>query len=83
VTGAGLPSRVAQVPCSRAGLEGCEMRDNSLKLVLAFTLVYGVVGLVLLMAQPTGGATQAADAEGGLEIAANFGLFKARLATAE
>ena len=30
-----------------------------------------------------GGATQAADAEHGLEIAANFGLFKARLATAE
>jgi hypothetical protein len=59
------------------------MRDNSLKCVLTFTLVYGVIGLALLMAQPTAGVTQSADAEGGLGIAANFGLFKARLASAE
>jgi len=35
--------------------------DRNLKIVLAFTLVYGLLGAVLFSGQPTIGRTQTAD----------------------
>ena len=59
------------------------MRDTSFKLLLAFTLAYGVFAFVMLAAQPKAGALQTADAGGNFEVPANFGWFTVRLASAE
>jgi hypothetical protein len=60
------------------------MRDHSLKFVLAFTAVYGLLGLCLLAGQPRAAAMQTADAGGNFEApAATFSWFKVMLASAE
>jgi len=59
------------------------MKDRSFGFVVAFTVVYAILGLCLLAGQPRVGATQVADAGGNFEVPANFGWFTVRLASAE